>query len=268
MFRQLRLAAFVVVALVVVTSCGRQENKESELKIGTAGTYPPFEFRDGDKMCGLAMDVSRAVARDLGRKATFEEMPFTLLLPALQTGSIDIAVSSFSITPEREKKYGMSIPYYYETLAVIYRKDTPILSKADFAGKKIACCLGSTMEMWARKNAPTAEITPTDTTPMAIEALKTGRADAVLTDAAQASVYSKENKTLWYKVLERSGVGLGIVVKKSNKELLNAVNASLKKMVDSGELKKIQDKWVDTSVDKESQSVKGGESISVESMHQ
>ena len=58
------------------------------------------------------MDLIRAIGKKLGYKVEIANMGFDALIPALNTGNIDVAIAGMSITDERKEAVGMSDPYY------------------------------------------------------------------------------------------------------------------------------------------------------------
>lgn len=88
--------------------------KAGILKVGMDLQYPPFEtFDDQRDPSGISVDTAQALADYLGLELEVINMDFSTLIPALETGAIDIAIASMSITEEREKKVDFSEPYFY-----------------------------------------------------------------------------------------------------------------------------------------------------------
>jgi polar amino acid transport system substrate-binding protein len=75
------------------------------LTIASDPTYPPMEYYDTDNktMIGWDIDLGDALAKVLGLKAEHVAATFDTILPGLSSGKYDLGMSSFSITPEREK---------------------------------------------------------------------------------------------------------------------------------------------------------------------
>ena len=123
------MAALMLVALAV-TGCGGEEKKAAEapekvLRVATEPTFAPFEFQEegSDKLSGFDMDLIRAIGAKMGYKVEIANMGFDALIPALNTGNIDVAIAGMSITDERKQAVGMSDPYYTSGLIVMVQKD-------------------------------------------------------------------------------------------------------------------------------------------------
>src|SRR5512140_913273 len=76
-------------------SAGQQPGGgQSMLRVGVAPTMPPMIFKEAGKVAGVEADLAQAVGRELGRSITFVELPWEDLLDSLETGKIDIVMSS------------------------------------------------------------------------------------------------------------------------------------------------------------------------------
>ena len=49
------------------------------------------------------MDLARAIGKKLGKKVEIQNMGFDALIPALNSGNIDVAAAGMSITDERKR---------------------------------------------------------------------------------------------------------------------------------------------------------------------
>jgi len=87
--------------------------KKGELVVGTSGTQPPMTaLAKKGEIIGLDADISRAMASAMGIKVKFVLMPFAKLLPALESGRVDMILSGMTITPKRNQKVAFVGPYY------------------------------------------------------------------------------------------------------------------------------------------------------------
>jgi len=222
---------------------GCSKNQDSnKLVYAVTADYPPFEYISSGILTGFDVELAELIAEKLGKKAEFKDIQFSSILPAVQSGIVDAAISTLTITEQRKKNFDFSIPYYFESLAIVYDQDTPLTSKNDLMEKTIACQLGSTMEIWLKDNAQKATIITLDTNLFAIEALKAGRVDGVLIDTAQAKVFTNKNSSLAYKVIANADTGYGIAMKKDS-PLVAMINEAIQNLQDTGELAKLQKKY-------------------------
>lgn len=76
------------------------------LSAATNTPYAPNEFKDSaGKIIGFEMDMVRAAGSLLGLTVDVRQMDFSLILPALSAGSVDIGASAFTDTEERQAHY-------------------------------------------------------------------------------------------------------------------------------------------------------------------
>lgn len=230
------------VLLLAVSGCGNHHKIGNIISFGISAEYPPFEYVQGGVLKGFDIDLARLIAKQLNKEDVFENMTFSTILPALQSGHVDAAISTITITPEREKNFDFSDNYYVESLAMVYSSNSPVAEISQLPGKKIACQLGTTMEVWLKEHAFDTEIITFDGNPQAIEALKAGHVDGVFIDSIQAVVFSQKNSGLSHAVLSQSDTGYGVAVKKGS-PLKDQINAALKTLENNGELAALKKKW-------------------------
>jgi len=98
-------------------------DSQEVLKVGTEALMPPFEFIDSNNQCsGFDIELAQRIGQALGKKVIVNDMNFISLIPALQAGKIDMAISCFNITEERSREVDFSIPYHTSENAAMVRK--------------------------------------------------------------------------------------------------------------------------------------------------
>ena len=226
-----------------LSSCTDQRG-HNELTFATSAEYPPFEYRVSGKLIGFEIELAKLIAEQLGKKARFQDMQFSAVLPAVQSGIVDAGISTITITEERKENFSFSVPYYLESIAVIFHKNVPIENRSDLTGKKIACQIGTTMEIWLKKHTKDTEIITMDNNPQAIEMLKAGHVDKVLIDTVQAHTFTEKNPELAYEVIARADAGYGIAFKKGSL-LTEQVNKALRTLESNGEIAKLKKRYLE-----------------------
>ena len=78
---------------------------------------------------------------------------FSGLFSAVQSGRIDIALSSFTVTERRLESVAFVQPYYDSAQSLTVDSDSNISSLADLQGRVVAVDTGSTGDMWTTENA-------------------------------------------------------------------------------------------------------------------
>lgn len=94
------------------------------LKIGVSATREPFSFVDKDgRVTGHDGELARIIGARLGRPVEFSDMKFMALIPALQSGKVDLVVTGMSATDERKKTVDFTQPYFTNGQAVLVKKN-------------------------------------------------------------------------------------------------------------------------------------------------
>lgn len=228
---------------LILTGCNNDQ-AANEIKFATSAEYPPFEYYAQGEIRGFDIELGQLIAKELGKKAVFVDMQFSAILAALQNSTVDAAISTITITEERKKNFAFSDSYYNESMVVVFNKERPIVDKSQLSGKKIACQLGTTMEIWLKKYAISTEIITMNNNNQAIEALKAGHVDGVLIDGVQGAAFSQQNVDLSYAAIAKSDTGYGVAFKKESL-LKDQVNRALRSLIAKGEIKKLQQKWLE-----------------------
>ncbi|MDR1364963.1 MAG: ABC transporter substrate-binding protein [Holosporales bacterium] len=236
------LRAFLATALLLVGGC---ENKKDEnvIAFGTSADYPPFEYYENGEMTGFEIDLAKAVAKKLGKKAEIKDMSFSSLFAGLLDGSVDVVIASTNPTEERRKINDFTTPYYNTGLAFVHKSGDKV-DTSEFTGVRVACQLGSVQEKWLKKNRPAAEAASIDNVAQSVELIKAGRVDGVIVDSAVAATLCSSNPDLTYVVVEEGASdGDSAMAVKKGSELLNPLNAALKELEDGGELQALKERW-------------------------
>ncbi|KTD69079.1 glutamine-binding periplasmic protein precursor [Legionella steelei] len=240
------LSLFVLTACFILSSCKTKEN-ENTLHFATSAEYPPFEYSEHGRIKGFDIDLAKLVAKELGKKAVFDNMQFSTVLPAISSGQDDIAIATITVTDARKVNFDFSAPYFFEGMASVYHSNQPITTPSQLKGKKVAVQLGSTMEIWLREHYPQVEITALDNNNQAVEALLAAHVDVVLMDGSQGKIYSKKHTELSYSVIAKADYGYALALKKGS-SLTTKINQALQKLKANGEIQKLENIWLKDSL--------------------
>ncbi len=99
--------------------------QKGELVVGTAASMPPFNMttKDGE-IIGFEPDLARLIAAGMGVPLKLTPMSFSELLPALETGKIDMILSNMTMTPRRNLKVAFVGPYFISGKAFLTKEKT------------------------------------------------------------------------------------------------------------------------------------------------
>jgi arginine/lysine/histidine/glutamine transport system substrate-binding/permease protein len=215
-------------------------------QVGTEPTFPPFEMKDdvsGD-LIGFDIDLMNAIGEAAGRDIEFVSLPFDGLVPALQSNTIDAAISGMTITAERAQTIDFSRPYFEAGLAIAVREDnTDIQSLEDLEGRGIAVQIGTTGAETAN-SIEGASVSTFDAAPLALQELVNGRVDAVVNDLPATLFAINEANLQGVKIVGEliTQEYYGIAIPK-NSEVLGEVNAALDTLIQDGTYAQIYRKW-------------------------
>ena len=125
----------------------------AELKVGANIGNVPWEFQDSSgKLVGFEIDLVNEIAKRLGTTANIVNIPFTGLFGAVQSGQIDAAVSSITITPKRLGSVSFAQPYYDSDQSLTVKSDSGLKSLKDLAGKTVGVDTSSTGDIYATQH--------------------------------------------------------------------------------------------------------------------
>jgi polar amino acid transport system substrate-binding protein len=182
---------------------------QETLTVGANVGNVPWEFQDETgEIVGFEVDLVNEVASRLGREVTIENIPFNGLFSAVQSGRIDIAISSITITDERLKSVSFAQPYYDSDQSLTATTASGIASLDDMDGKVVAVDTGSTGDMWATEHQGEhgfAEIRRFEGLQPAMLDLAAGRIDGYISDIPALLYYTKDKPDL--EVVERITTG-------------------------------------------------------------
>ncbi|WP_166253805.1 transporter substrate-binding domain-containing protein [Marinobacter salicampi] len=232
------------VALSVSTTALNAE----ELRVVTDPSFVPFEMMDPEteEMIGFDMEIIAEVADRAGFDYELNTMDFNGIIPALQTGNVDIAIAGITITEEREKIVDFSDPYYDSGLRILVRKNNDDIEKLeDLEGKKVGTKIGSTSYDFLTKELDDNDgVTPYPGSSDMYMALMSGNVDAVFYDAPNVGYFASTKGEGKVKTVGKlyEGQQYGIALKDGS-EWVEDVNKALASMKEDGTYKDIYEKW-------------------------
>ncbi len=236
-------------AALVFTSCGESgsssatETKQT-LVMATNAEFPPYEYKEGDKIVGIDAEVMQAIADDLGMELVIEDMEFDSIIPAVKSGKADVGAAGMTVREDRLENVDFTDTYAKAKQVVIVKEDSSIASLDDLTGKTIGVQQGTTGDIYAADEYGDENVERYSKGYEAVQALSQGKIDAVIIDNEPAKVFVSQTPGL--KMLDEpfADEEYAICVQKGNTELLNKLNASLQKLKDNGKFQEIIDKYI------------------------
>src|SRR5688572_19884505 len=130
------------------TSLGKIQEK-GEIVIGVKYDVPPFGFENpqSGEIEGFDVDMGNAIADRLGVEAKFIEAISDNRIPFLQDGTVDLILSTMTITTDRDADIDFSNPYFIAHGRIAVYEGSDIAGADDLTGDhRICTALGSTYE--------------------------------------------------------------------------------------------------------------------------
>lgn len=235
------ITVLAVCAAFVLSACG--SGSSNKLVMATNAAFPPYEYVEGSEITGIDPEIAKLIADDLGKELVIEDMAFDSIIAAVQSGKADIAMAGMTVTEDRKQNINFSDPYTEAAQVIVVKNDSTVASPDDLKGKTIGVQIGTTGDIYA-EDIEEATIERYSKYFEAINALTQGKIDAVIVDREPGKVFVGENADLKMIDEEFTVEEYAIGVAKDNEQLLNDINASLKKLQDSGKIDEIINKYI------------------------
>ena len=224
-------------------------DNDGVLTAGTNPPFPPFEFKDSDgALVGVEMDITNAIADVLGLEFQPVEQDFSLILPAVQSGQIDIGASGFTDNEERRKNFDF-VDHLYAGIQWAERTEgIKDVNPENPCGLTVAVqrtTVSETDDLNPKRDACGGDlrILAYDTSDNAALAVLMGRADAMSADSPVSSwaVNRSEGKMRMVgDMFDAAPYGLAVP---KDSELGPAAAAALDYLIETGEYEKILSRW-------------------------
>jgi polar amino acid transport system substrate-binding protein len=239
----------MVFLLLFSWALGCKGQQSDQLIVGMELAYPPFETKDeaGNPM-GVSVDLAYALGEYLGKEVHIENISWDGLIPSLQTGKVDVVISSMTITEERENVVDFTIPYAHSYLALLINKNSGVRSIEDLNqnDRVVAVKKGTTGYIYANTSLKKATVHSFTSENACVMEVIQGKADAFIYD--QLTIYrqnqSHPDTTEAILIPFQEGENWGMALKPGNPELLKKINTFLQKFKDEGGFDVITQKYL------------------------
>lgn len=216
---------------------GHEQKNKKVLIIGTNSNYKPFSYIGMSfEPIGFEIDLIDEIAKKIGFEYKIKDMNFDKIILSLQDESIDIGLSSISITEERKALVDFSHPYFQtKTVYLKNANNDEIKDKESLNGKIVSAQKETVFEKIA-SSIEGAQIEPFNTPDVGIINLKQNKVDVVILDLIVANDYLSKNKELVKFFEEGDGTeGFGIAFTKGkNETLMTKINETLEELKSDG----------------------------------
>jgi polar amino acid transport system substrate-binding protein len=229
--KKIFLLVTVLLAVFTLASC----ETEPPLRVAMDLRYPPFEtVSDLNDPEGISVDIAKAFGAFIGREVEIVNTGFGAIIPALESGEVDIAIASMSITDARKEKVDFSDPYFYFKIITLVNQAfatannvTDLTTPAQLRAITGARFVGIASQVSASIPASYGiEIQQATDLATAVEEVVQGGADILIMSANPVLQAYNANKTktmvTWSPWVSSP---IGMAVQKGNTALLEQANA-------------------------------------------
>ena len=154
--------------------------------VGVKCDAPPFGYINVQgKNAGFDVEIAKWFSRfAFGRenRVSYVCAPTPAREPLLTTDRVDLVISTFTYTADRDNRIDFSRAYYKATGRLLVKNSGPVQSLANLAGRKVATTSGSIYDRWMKRCFPQTEVIVADSFTNALLAFNQGRADALMWD--------------------------------------------------------------------------------------
>ncbi len=262
MKRVILTAVIVLVMLSLAVACGPKTpanhleaiKQAGTIKVGTSADYPPFEYVDdsGNKI-GFDIELMQEIAKRMGVKLEWVDMPFDSLIAAVQEGKIDASISAFNYSEERDQTIDFTKEYYMSEDAYIVAEgfSGQLVNPEDIANFTVGVQTGTTQDGWLTDNLvdtgkmPEENLFRYDRADQAAMDLKNGRIEVWMADyvPGQALVDQLGGLKVIYKGVLSSGP-MNIIVPNGDTALAEEMNKIIVQLESEGFIEDLAIKFI------------------------
>ena len=228
------------------------------ITMGVRESSIPMSYATGgSKFDGYHVEICRLILNDIKDRlglstlrVNYQPVTSQNRVPLIQNGTIDIECGTTSNTAARAKDVGFANTLYVEEVRIAVKANSGISSIAQLVGKKVATTTGTTSVQLLRKHEKANgvnfdEVFGKDHADSFL-LLESGRADAFVMDGSiLAGNIANAKNPKDFKIVGEvlSTEPIGIMVPKNDPEFKAAVNTAIAKIVASGKMPALWDKW-------------------------
>jgi polar amino acid transport system substrate-binding protein len=225
--------------------------QRGELVVGMAGNMPPMNMttKEGE-LIGYEVDLARNMAAAMGVGTKIEVMRFAELLPALQSGKIDLILSNMTITPGRNLKVAFVGPYFESGKAFLTKIKTIAIADEpgdiDAKNTKLVALKGSTSQAFVEKAIPDATLVTANDYDEAVKMVLEDKVHAMVADypICVVSVFRYPDQGLLSVVTTLTYEPIGVGVPAGDPLLVNWVENFMGIAEKVGLFEELKRKWL------------------------
>ena len=211
--------------------------------------FPPYEFYENEKPVGIDVEIMQAICDKIGYELEISDMEFGSIITAVSTGKLDVGFGAITITEDRAKSVHFTTSYATGIQTIIVTEDSTIASADDLRGEdiKIGVQQDTTGDIYATDDFGEEHISRFNKGADAVQALITGKVNAVIIDNSPAETFVAQNEGLKILPAVYAEEAYGFELNYDNEELYNLVNGALEELIADGTVQGIIDKYINAN---------------------
>jgi glutamate/aspartate transport system substrate-binding protein len=264
--RKIGLLTAIVAALLPALARGQEADtaltrikQNKAVTIGFRESAEPFAYLSENKQAsGYSIDVCNKIVQQIGRKLNIPHIetkyvPVTpqTRIPLIANGTVDIECGTTVNSLARQEQVDFSYAVALAEGRLLVKKTSGIQDLSDLNGKIVALAAGTTAERYVRaaldRNKINARVLQVRDNAEGLLAVSSQRVDAFVNDAVLLggvlrTAQNKDDFAIVGKPLSFEQVAF--MVGKNNSGLLTIINGTIARLLASGELHRLYDKWI------------------------
>lgn len=264
--RRARVVVVLIMAVAVLFGCSQKTVKptptpvldgimqKGELVVGTAASMPPLNMttKTGE-IIGFEIDLAKMMASGMGVKLRLEPMEFSKLLPALESGKVDMVLSGMTITPARNLKVAFVGPYFISGKAFLTKIETIAKAKeaieVNSPNVRLTGLRGSTSQYFVELVLPKVQFVPAKDYDEAVKLVIEGKVNAMIADypICVFALLRYPNEGLLTVITPLTYEPLGIAVPSYDPHLVNWIENFLASLEETGAMDELKARWFGTA---------------------
>ena len=217
------------------------------LTIGVDESPPPplnFGIPGAADFRGFEVDLTRALAAQLGLEAFYVSALWSRMLDDLREGRVDVVCTAATVTPERLAAFDFSEPYLDTVLVIVTRGGDGPRTPEDLAGRVVGARVATVAGEYARTRLGRSRVHTFDFNTDAYAALRAGNVEAVIDDRPIASHFVRSLPGLEIaSVIEGTESQYALMLAKGNDGLRKALDESLQELRADGSAEEMLRTW-------------------------
>jgi len=219
---------------------------DRKIVIGGRAKLPPFEYLDDrGRPAGFAVELTQAIAEEMGLDIEIRLGPWSQIQEGLETGEID-ALQGMCYSPERDRRYDFTPAYAVaDHVGVVRPGGHPPSAIGDLVGRRLVAERDSLMHAFVVELGLEGQLTLVDDEEEALREVVEGRQDCALVERLPATYWIEEHGwthlEMGRSLLTRDCC---YAVPPDERGLLAQLSEGLRAIEQSGEYRRIHEKWL------------------------